>query len=210
MTETVHLGVYEGMADWETGYATAHINRSEWQLRSGRYRVATVGEKGRPITTMGGMQVQPDVTLDEIGPENSAMLILPGSDEGITGGLSPFARKAGELLAASVPVAAICGATAALALEGLLDDRAHTSNAAEFLAYTGYQGGGLYVEEPAVIAGDLITASGTAPVAFARLILDRLEVYSTAVLAAWYKLYGLQDPDGYAELIAATQHASQL
>ena len=51
-----------------------------------------------------------------------------------------FAGKAAEFLDAGVPVAAICGATAGLAAEGLLDDRRHTSNAAEFLAATGYGG----------------------------------------------------------------------
>ena len=57
----------------------------------------------------------------------------------------------------------IGGATFGLALEGLLDDRTHTSNAAEYLALTGYAGGDRFVAEPAVVDGDLITASGVAP-----------------------------------------------
>ena len=133
------------------------------------------------------------------------MLMLAGADTWLgDGGNAAFAEKAREFLEAGVPVAAICGATAGLAAEGLLDDRRHTSNAAEFLAATGYGGAERYVDAPAVTDGDLITASATAPVEFAREVLARLDVYEPAVLAAWYKLYGLHDPAGYFELMAAT------
>ena len=62
------------------------------------------------------------------------MLVLPGADTWVTGGNGAFATKAREFLDAGVPVAAICGATMGLAVEGLLDQRRHTSNAPEFLA----------------------------------------------------------------------------
>ena len=103
-----------------------------------------------------------------------------------------------------MPVAAICGATAGLAAAGLLDDRAHTSNAREFLESTGYGGGERYRAEGAVTDGDLITASGTAPVDFAHEIFARLGLYEPATLAAWYKLYGQGDPAGYVELMASS------
>ena len=111
-------------------------------------------------------------------------------------------RRRAAFLAAGVPVAAICGATFGLALEGLLDERAHTSNAAEYLALTGYAGGDRFVAEPAVVDGDLITASGVAPVHFARAILERLAVYTAEVAASWFKLYGDRDPAGFYELMA--------
>ena len=82
--------------------------------------------------------------------------------------MAGFRAAARRFLAAGVPVAAICGATFGLAIEGLLDDRAHTSNAPEYLEYSGYRGGDRYVDEPAVVDGDLITASGVAPVHFAQ------------------------------------------
>jgi hypothetical protein len=53
------------------------------------------------------------------------MLILPGNDIFHTDAFAPFVANARELLAAGVPVAA----TGGLALAGLLDERAHTSNA---------------------------------------------------------------------------------
>jgi putative intracellular protease/amidase len=101
-----------------------------------------------------------------------------------------------------VPVAAICGATFGLALEGLLDDRAHTSNAAEYLALTGYAGGDRFVDQPAVTDGDLITATGVAPAHFAQAIFERLGIYAPEVAASWFKLYGDRDPAGFYELMA--------
>ena len=112
---------------------------------------------------------------------------------------APAAR---QFLAAGVPVAAICGATFGLALEGLLDDRAHTSNAAEYLALGPDSRRRPVRRRPAVVDGDLITASGVAPVHFARAIFERLAVYTAEVAASWFKLYGDRDPAGFYELMA--------
>jgi putative intracellular protease/amidase len=202
MTDTVHVAVYDTFADWEVGYAIAHINKPLWHKQPGRFVVTTVGATRDPITTMGGMRVVPDATLDEVGPQDSAMLILAGNDIWNTEQFTPFADKAREFLDADVPVAAICGATGGLALAGVLDDREHTSNAAEFLQGVGYAGGHLYRDEPAVSDRDLITGSANAPVEFARAILARLEVFEPNVLESWFKLYGQRDPAGFYELMA--------
>ena len=202
MTDTVHVAAYDTFVDWEIGYAIAHINKPLWHRQPGRFAVTTVGATRDPITTMGGMRIVPDTALDEVGPQDSAMLILAGSDIWSTDQFTPFADKARGFLDAGVPVAAICGATGGLALAGLLDDREHTSNAAEFLQGVGYAGGHLYRDEPAVTDRDLITASANAPVEFARAILERLEVFEPNVLASWFKLYGQRDPAGFYELMA--------
>ena len=202
-TAVVHLAVYDTLADWETGFATAHLNKPLWHKTPGRFAVRTVGQSLDPITTMGGLRITPDRALADLTPAESAMLILPGNDLFATEAFVPFAEMAREFLDAGVPVAAICGATGGLAMAGLLDDRAHTSNAAAFLDSLGYKGGELYREEPAVTDGDLITAGAMAPVEFAREILARLDVMEPQVLASWYKLYGKQDPVGFYELMSA-------
>jgi putative intracellular protease/amidase len=194
------MAVYNTLADWEVGAATAHINRDLWQREPGTFQVRTVGLTAEPVTTMGGMRIVPDVVLADLAPADSAMLILAGADTWESGELVPFARKAREFLDAGVPVAAICGATFGLPAEGLLDTRAHTSNAVEYLAYSGYSGADRFVPESAVTDGDLITASGTTPFAFAREVLARLGVYEPHVLDAWYRLYGHSDPAGFAIL----------
>lgn len=190
----VHLAVYDTLADWETGHATAHLARSGHEIR-------TVGPSTVPVTSIGGLRIRPDLALDDIRPEDSSLLILPGADLWDTSDdLAPFARTARAFLAAGVPVAAICGATAGLAREGLLDDRAHTSAVSFYLAATGYAGGARYVETDAVTDAGLVTAGPTEPVAFAREILRLLGVYEGEVLDAWYRLFHDSDASAYAVL----------
>ncbi|ALC21877.1 DJ-1/PfpI family protein [Streptomyces pristinaespiralis] len=191
---TVHLAVYDTYADWETGHTTAHLTQNG-------FTVKTVGLTTHPVTTMGGVRVQPDLALVDLDPTDSELLILTGATLWDTGDvLSPFAAKARAFLDAGVPVAAICGATAGLAREGLLDDRAHTSAVSFYLAATGYKGGDHYVDADAVTDGDLITAGPTEPVAFAREVFARLGVYEGEKLDAWYRLFHDSDPAAYEVL----------
>ncbi|RST08554.1 glutamine amidotransferase [Streptomyces sp. WAC05374] len=192
--KTVHLAVYDTLADWETGHATA------WLARSG-YEIRTVGPTSEPVTSIGGLRITPDAALADLRPEDSALLILPGADLWDTSDdLAPFAATARAFLDAGVPVAAICGATAGLAREGLLDDRPHTSAVSFYLAATGYKGGEHYVDTDAVTDGDLITAGPTEPVAFAREVLGRMGAFEGAKLDAWYRLFHDSDPAAYEEL----------
>ncbi|MGV0100036.1 DJ-1/PfpI family protein [Streptomyces californicus] len=197
---TVHLAVYDTFADWETGHTTAHLAQNG-------YTVRTVGLTREPVTTMGGLRVRPDLTVDELRPRDSALLILTGAAAWDTGeALAPFARAARGSLDAGTPVAAICGATAGLAREGLLDDRAHTSAVSFYLAATGYAGGERYVEADAVTdpgadgGGRLVTAGPTEPVAFAREVFALLGVYDAKKLDAWYRLFHDSDPSAYEVL----------
>ncbi|WP_030863079.1 type 1 glutamine amidotransferase family protein [Streptomyces sp. NRRL S-37] len=194
----VHLALYDTFADWETGHATAHLARAGYEVR-------TVTPAGEPVTGIGGLRVLADLALDELRPEDSALLILPGADRWDEGdGLAPFARTARAFLDAGVPVAAICGATAGLAREGLLDTRAHTSAVPFYLAATGYAGGDRYVEADAVTDGGLVTAGPTEPVAFAREIFRLLGVHDDTVNDAWYRLFHDSDPEAYAVYAEAT------
>ncbi|MEU3725808.1 DJ-1/PfpI family protein [Streptomyces sp. NPDC031705] len=197
----VHLAVYDTWADWETGHTTAHLAQRG-------HRIRTVGfAAGTPVTTMGGVRILPDLALAGLRPEDSALLILPGAALWDAGdGLAPFAAKAREFLAAGVPVAAICGATAGLAREGLLDGRPHTSADPSYLAaQPGYGGAARYVEADAVTAQDLITAGPTEPVAFAREVFARLGAYEPVVLDAWYRLFHDSDPSAFPVLMAAAE-----
>ncbi|MEU0189285.1 type 1 glutamine amidotransferase family protein [Streptomyces afghaniensis] len=190
----VHLAVYDTLADWETGHATAHLARAG-------YRIRTAGPSTDQVTSIGGLRIQPDTALDDVRPEDSSLLILPGADLWDTSDdLAPFARKARAFLDAGVPVAAICGATAGLAREGVLDDRDHTSAVSFYLAATGYAGGERYVETDAVTDGNLVTAGPTEPVAFAREVFRLLGVYEGEVLDAWYRLFHDSDAAAYAVL----------
>lgn len=191
---TAHLAVYDTYADWEPGHTTAHLALNGFTVR-------TVGPTTAPVTSMGGLSVHPDLALAELRPEDSALLILPGATLWDSGeALAPFARTARAFLDAGVPVAAICGATAGLAREGLLDERAHTSAVSFYLAATGYAGGKHYTDADAVTDGDLITAGPTEPVAFAREVFARLGVYDEKKLDAWFRLFHDSDASAYEVL----------
>lgn len=198
---TAHLGLYDTLADWEVGHLLA-------ELRSGRFTgvrfdIVAVAESRDPITTMGGVRMVPDALIAELDPANSDLLILPGADIWDAGGGQPFADAARRFLAAGVPVAAICGATAGLARAGLLDAREHTSAAAEYLAATGYGGGERYVDERAVVDGDLITAGPQSPVQFACAALGHLGLASTRTLEAYERLFALGDASAFPVLAEA-------
>lgn len=197
---TIHIAALNTLADWEIGYLTAHINGVH---HDGEYEIRLVGLRSEPVTTMGGLRLTPDVVITDLQPDDSALLILPGADTWGDTQTEPFVDVAQAFLEAGTPVAAICGATFALATAGLLDHRPHTSNDPSFLASSGYAGADHYLTEPAVIDGDLITASGVAPVHFARAIFERLGNYPPHTLASWFKLYAHRDPAGFYELMSA-------
>ncbi|WP_116952948.1 DJ-1/PfpI family protein [Jiangella endophytica] len=202
MTPTAHVALYDTLADWEIGHLLV-------ELRTGRFtgtpwNVVTVAESAEPITTMGGLRVVPDVVLADLEPGTSDLLVLAGAAHWDAGGGRAWTDVARRLLDARVPVAAICGATAGLARAGLLDDRDHTSAAAEYLmAQPGYGGRDRYVDARAVVGGDLVTAGPDSPVQFARATLSRLSLASDETLQAYEDVFHGADARAYPVLMRA-------
>jgi putative intracellular protease/amidase len=199
---TAHIAIYDTLADWEPGHLLAELRTG--RFTGTRFDVVTVAESLDPITTMGGVRMLPDMLLADLDPADSDILILPGGELWDGGEGEAFAAAAERFLEAGVPVAAICGATAGLARAGLLDTRRHTSAAAEYLAATGYAGGDHYVDERAVVDGDLITAGPQSPVQFARAALARLGLASERTLEAYEAVFHAGDPAGFPVLMRAS------
>lgn len=208
MNHTVYLYVFDTMADWEIGYLTAELN-------SGRYykkglapsKIVTVGIEKTPVTTMGGLKIRPDIKLDECSIESADALILPGGDTWIDAIHQPILNIAQRCIHEGIVVAAICGATIALAQAGLLNSRPHTSNDLGYLkmvcaAYTGEM---YFKTESVVTDGKLITASGIAPLEFSVHVLQALGVLSPTTLDAWYRLNKTQEPKYFHELMNSLQ-----
>lgn len=199
---SVHLFVFNGMADWEAAFAVASIHNPQFQKHPGRYAVRTVARSLAPIVTMGGVRVQPDMTIDALSPFDSSLLILPGGEAWERGGNLEAIERAHAFVADAVPVAAICAATLALARTGLLDHRLHTSNDADYLASSGYRGRAFYRDVPAITHRNVITAAGYAPIEFAREIARTLDLYSPSVLDAWFALHRHGDRSRFSDLVA--------
>ena len=186
MTPAVHVLVFDGFADWEPAFALAELRRS------GGLDVVALGFSPAPVVSMGGLRVVPDRSLADLAPATVRLLILPGGDlwEG------EYPREELEavlttLRRAGVPIAAICGATVALARAGWLDDHAHTSNELAYLErlVPEYAGASRYVAALAVRDRGLITASGVGPTEFAREIFEELQIFSAAERPVWYHLF---------------------
>lgn len=203
MPEIVHVFIFDTLADWEAGFAIAGINNPDMQVAPGRYAIRTFSPDGKPVTSTGGLRITPDMALADVQPEDSAMLILPGGSVWDEAGQEGAIALAARFILAGKPVAAICGATAGLARGGLLDARRHTSNGRHYIAATGYRGGEWYSDEAAVSDQDVITASSMAPLEFAQAIFARLELYSPAMLAAWYGLFSTRDTAYFDAMMAA-------
>ena len=201
MNRTANLAIYDGYADSEVGHLLIELHTGRFTETC--FQVVTVAESLDPVVSMAGLRVAPDVTLDDVEPRASDLLVLPGAEMWDAGGGSRFSALAGRFLDAGVPVAAICGATAGLARAGLLDSRRHTSAAADYLAATGYSGGALYVDERAVVDGDLVTAGPQSPIQFARATLQRLGVASEARLDAYEGVFHRADPASFPVLMGA-------
>ena len=189
---TVYVYVMDTLADWELGYVTAELySKRFFRADAPEICVRTVGRTMEPIRTMGGLTVLPDCAVDDIAVDAQSVLLLPGGNTWDRPEQGAIISKASELLSAGATVCAICGATVALAGAGLLDDRPHTSNGEGFLDMMcpGYRGRRHYVAAPSVADGNLITASGTAALLWAKQIIERLGVFRADTLEAWHAYF---------------------
>nr|WP_278044631.1 DJ-1/PfpI family protein [Paenibacillus solani] len=171
--------------------------------------VKTVGATKSPITTKGGMTILPDTTIEEITLESTAILLLPGADQWHVPEHTPIVAKAKQLLDAGGNVAAICGATAALANAGILNHRQHMSNSLEYLAICcpAYEGAACYRNEKIVVDGNLITTSAAGGLLLAREVIKLLDLFHHETLEAWYR-YFLTDDSQYYDVMMQTMQGS--
>ena len=189
---TVYVYVLDTMADWELGYVTAELHSGRFFKTSAQQvSLKTVSCSYEPVTTMGGLEVTPKCLIGDIVQSNSSILLLPGADTWNEPKHRAIIDKANEMLFSGATVCAICGATAALANSGLLDERRHTSNGPGFLDMfaPGYKGTSFYIDEPSVADNNLITASSTGALLWAKQIIERLDVFAPNTLESWYDYF---------------------
>lgn len=185
-SKSVHILVVPGFADWEPAHALAELRRY------GGFAVEAVGLTAEPVESMGGIRVLPSRTIGQVKPDDVAVFILPGGDRWEAQPVEPaLEQKLHELADGQVPIAAICGATVAIAQLDLIRGRRHTSNGLAYLREKapGYTEAQHYVDQPAVRDRGLITASGLADVEFARELFEELGVLTPAERAEWAGIF---------------------
>lgn len=186
MRDTVYFLVFDGYADWEAALALCEIRRP------GDWRIVTVGFSPRPVTSMGGLRVTPDQTLDRIDLSRAALLVLPGGHLWQRGEGAEAMDAAERVHAAGGTVAAVSSAVLALARHGLLARSRHTGNFTGFVGGYGvsYEGSEKYDPDALALSdGGFITASSLGSVEFAHEVIRTLDLYSGSDREHWYRLF---------------------
>ena len=201
---TVYIYVLDTLADWELGYVTAELNSGRFFRKDApEVSVKTAAISKEPVKTMGGLTIVPDCSISDIAADEKSVLLLPGANTWSDPKHSAIIEKAGELLSAGAMVCAICGATAALANAGLLDGRPHTSNGAGYLEMVSpaYRGQKFFIDAPSVADHNLITASSTGALLWAKQMIERLDVFQRSTLEAWYAYFSTGEAQHFFALM---------
>jgi putative intracellular protease/amidase len=185
MKKRICVFLFDGFSDWEIAYVTPELNKSE------RFDLIYVSEKGNSITSMGGLHVKPTCSLTDLNPETIDMLILPGGTAWEEGKITAIEDLTKRIAENEKPIAAICAATTYLGQLGLLNKRKHTSNGLNYLKEVApdYRGDEHYVSAWAVADKNIITATGVAPIEFAREIFRAIELYDEENLEKWFQVF---------------------
>jgi putative intracellular protease/amidase len=200
----VFLYALDTLADWEIGYLTAEINSGRYLKKNiEKPKIVKVGKNLNPIKTMGGMEITPDITVNEIKAQKGDLLVLPGADTWSTENNDEIINFLKYNIGKDITIAAICGATIALAYNGLLNEVKHTSENLDLLKMTcpNYNGEKNYCNIPAVADNNLITASGLAPLEFTYEILKKINVMEKNTVEAWYNLFKTRESQYFFELM---------
>ncbi len=186
-----YLYVLDSLADWEIGYITAELHSGRFLRKEADVSLVRTGRSAAAAVSMGGISLVPDVPIGDVLFSEEDALILPGGDGWLTGSHDELVSLLPELASRGVLLGGICAGTVPLARAGLLNTWRHTSVAGEFLVSVcpEYSGGDLYSAEPAVRDGRVITATGTAPLEFARELFSAMAVMKPDTLENWYMLH---------------------
>lgn len=152
---------------------------------------------------MSELHITPDMTQNECKLKRNDLLILPGGTNWNDQVHQPIIERIGSELEEGVVIPAICGAVDALASRGYLDARKHTSNNLEYtkMICPNYKGEKYFEMRSTVSDENLITASGIAPIEFAKEVLKKINVFESYTLEYWYKLNKIHKIEDFHQLM---------
>jgi putative intracellular protease/amidase len=200
----IYLYVLNTLADWEISHLIAEINSGRFLRRNIEIpKIIKAGNDLTPIKTMGGLEITPDIDVHNIALENGDLVVLPGGNTWQNEENQEIINMIHKNLSMDITVAAICGATAALAETGILDNRKHTSNGKGFLEMMckNYKGKDFYEDKPVVVDNNLITATGFAPLEFTYEVIKKINLMESNTLEAWFNLYKTKDTKYFYDLM---------
>jgi len=207
----VFLYILDTLADWEIGYLIAEINSGRYLKKNiEKPQIIKVGKNLNPIKTMGGMEITPNIDVQKIKMYKDDLLILPGADAWLNKNNDEILNFVKENIEKDITIAAICGATIALANYGLLNKKKHTSNDLGFLKMVcpNYKGERYYLNQHVVTENNLITATGIAPLEFAYEVLKKINIMERNVIEAWYNLFKTKESKYFLELMESLKKSN--
>ena len=168
--EVMEAGCFTEILGWASIYGNTQFDQLSVGLRS-------------PIKTTFGFDVLPEALLDEIDPDDFDALVIPGGfgdagfyEEALS---EPFLNVIRSFHSRRAPIAAVCVSALSLGAAGILEGRRATvyhqvggKRKAELESY-----GAIFVDEPIVIDGNLLTSTG--PGTAVEVGLKLLETLST-------------------------------
>jgi putative intracellular protease/amidase len=184
-TKSIYIFLFDGFSDWEISYLAPELKKSE------KINLKYFTMDGLEVTSMGGLKITPDLSMQELNVDTASVLVLPGGsawEEKSIKGMDGLVEK---LHASHQTIAAICSATTYLGQKGYLDTVKHTSNALDYLKYIApeYKGEKEYQSDLAVTDKNIITANGFSPIEFAREIFKSIELKSEEDIEKWFQLF---------------------
>lgn len=185
MKNEVLVFVSEGYADWEIAYICAELNS-----KSPEYNVKTIAITKDIVTSIGGLRVVPDYSIDDY-PKEYCLLILTGGfawSKNENDGILPLVK---DTVNNNIPLGAICDAATFLAKNGFLNDIKHTGNTLEYLKAKApmYKGEKLFIEKQAVCDSNIVTVNGSAGLEFSRELQLLLNVKPKEEIESDYSMY---------------------
>lgn len=181
----IYVFLFNGFSDWEISFLTPEINKNK------QFELVYFSTDGEPIKSMGGLQIKPSLSLEELKIGNIDMLILPGGTAWEKGENNEIEEVIKNLFEKEKPIAAICAATTYLGQLGLLNDLKHTSNDLNYLKgiAPNYCGEENYQNSLVETDKKIITANGIAPIEFAREVFKTIELHSEDNIEKWFQLF---------------------
>ena len=185
--KTVIIVLMDHFADWEPAFVSSALTS---ELAEG-YQVFYAANTKEPVSSIGGLSVLPQLTLDEV-PRTAEAVLFIGADGSWHEPQEKAAALAREMKEKGAVIGGICDAARFLACQGLLNDVKHTLNfredAKDCPAYTNAAG---FVQEEAVRDGKVVTANGNAPLRFAEEVCRALGAASEERIQEYHDFYTL-------------------
>lgn len=188
--ESVLFVLIPEYADWEASLLMPALSRGGFGMWEKTYQIKTVAPTMSPVRSMGGVSLMPDYSFDN-APDTFAALILVGGTNWFNSDAKRVLPLIHHALEKKSVIGAICDASTFLAVNGFLNQTAHTSNELEGLKTHSdslYTGESQYRDLPSVRDGNMVTANGFGFIEFTQDILLALQVAPSDTIETFFQI----------------------